>query len=152
MSENDSNLSNTTERFEDFRKFGTGDAARAMAIIEKHLVNAGLPFKTWGKTLSWSGCGSDLYSNIHKYLGEEKHSNVLKAVLAELVNFCEASNSESFVYNLKELFQDFFRSDSDQRQLAALSPLKAVVRFDEIRQMICEEREEYTERLNQMYY
>ncbi len=144
MSENDSNI---TEWLANLRKQEAEQSAQASAIIEKHLVNAELPFKKWSETSSWFGVGWDLYLNIDSLLREEKHSEMLKAMFAELVDFCEASTSESFAYKLKILLEKFTRS-----RIKPFLPPKALAQFNEIDRMLDDDHERYLEILNQQGY
>ena len=152
MSENDSDLSNLTEWLENLKKNEAEQSGQASAIIQKHLDSAGLPFKKWSETSSWFGVGWELYLNIDEYLREEKYSEILRGMFAELVDFCEISTSESFAYKLKILFEKLIESESQRNKLEPLLPQKALDQFDKIREMIQEDYEDYLERLNQMGY
>lgn len=149
MSENDSNI---TEWLANLRKQEAEQSGQASAIIEKHLVNAELPFKKWSETSSWFGVGWELYLNIDVLLREEKHSGMLKAMFAELVDFCEISTSESFAYKLKILLEKFIESDSQRSQIKQFLPPKALAQFDEIDRMLEDDHERYLEILNQQGY
>jgi hypothetical protein len=152
MSEKDLDLSNLTEWLATLQKSEAEQSAQASAIIQKHLEKAGLPFKKSGKTNSWFGVGCNLHSSIEQYLQEEKHSEILKAMLAELVDFCEVSMSESFEYKLKILLESFIENESQQSKIIPLLPQKALDQFDKIKQMMREDYENYLERLNQTGY
>lgn len=138
---------NTLDWLSDLRKRETEEAAQASAIIEKHLKTAGLPFQKTGETSSWSGVGWELYLNVDGLLREEKHSEMLRAMFAELVDFCEVSTSESFAYKLKILLEKFTRS-----RIKPFLPPKAVARFAEIDRMLDDDHERYLEILNQQGY
>lgn len=141
MSEYDSNW------LSDLRKRQAEESAQASSIIEKYLKNEGLPFKKVNETTTWSGVGWDLYLNIDGLLREEKHSGMLKAMLAELVDFCEVSTSESFAYTLKILLEKFTRS-----RIKPFLPLKAIAQFAEIDRMLEDDHERYLEILDQQGY
>lgn len=152
MSEDDINLENFAEYLENLKKNEAEQSAQASAIIQKHFENAGLPFKKWSEPYSWCGVGWELYLNINEYLREEKHSEIFKAMFAELVDFCEISTSESFEYKLKVLFEKLIESESQRDKLTRILPQKALDQFDKIREMIQEDYEDYLERSNQMGY
>jgi len=141
MNEYDSNW------LSDLRKRQAEESAQASLIIEKYLKSAGLPFKKINETTTWSGVGWDLYLNIDGLLREEKHSVMLKTMLAELVDFCEVSTSESFAYKLKILLEKFTRS-----RIKPFLPLKAIDQFAEIDRMLEDDHERYLEILDQQGY
>lgn len=141
MNEYDSNW------LSDLRKRQAEESAQASSIIEKYLKSAGLPFKKINETTTWSGVGWDLYLNIDGLLREEKHSVMLKAMLAELIEFCEVSTSESFAYTLKILLEKFTRS-----RIKPFLPLNAIDQFAEIDRMLEDDHERYIEILDQQGY
>ncbi len=147
MNENEPDLSNITDWLSDLRKREAEQSKYASAIIEKHLKSAGLPFKKINETTTWSGVGWDLYLNIDGFLREEKQSEMLKDMFAELIDFCEASTSESFAYKLKILLEKFTRS-----RIKPFLPPKAVAQFAEIDRMLDDDHERYLEILNQQGY
>lgn len=147
MDEKDSDSTNITDWLSDLRKRTAEESAQASAIIEKHFKNANLDFRKNGEPTTWNGVGWDLYLNVDGLLREEKHSEMLKAMFVELVDFCEVSTSESFAYKLKILLEKFTRS-----RIKPFLPLKAVARFAEIDQMLQDEHERYLEILDQQGY
>lgn len=138
---------NISEWLTNLRKNEAEQAKKAAAIIEKHLVNAGLPFKKLNETTTWSGVGWDLYLNIDGLLREPEHSAMLKDMFAELVDFLEVSTSESFAYKLKILLEKFTRS-----RIKLFLPPKAIAQFAEIDRMSDDDHERYLEILNQQGY
>lgn len=152
MSEINSDTSNITEWLANLRKNEAEQSARASAIIEKHLVNAGLPFKSSGETKTWSSCGWDLYLNVEKLLQDYQYHDVLRPMFVELVDFCEVSTSESFAYKLKILFEKFIQSYTFRSKLLPLLPNKAYAQLDEINRMLDDDHENYMEILNQQGY
>ncbi len=152
MNEKDLNLPNVTGWLEDLRKSEAEQAAQASAIIEKHLKDAGLPFKKAGETNTWSSLSWDLYLNIDKYLSDQNYSEMLTAILTELVDFCEVSTSESFAYKLKILFKKFIDRDPPRSKFTLLLPEKALAQFGEIDEMMDDDHERYLEILNQQGY
>ena len=152
MDEKNLNAPNVTDWLEALRKSEAEQSAQASAIIEKHLKGAGLPFKKTGETETWSGVSWDLYINIHELLGNQNYSEMLTAMLAELVDFCEVSTSESFAYKLKILFEKFIDRDPPRSKFTMLLPEKAFVEFGEIEEMMFEDHERYLEILNQQGY
>lgn len=147
MSEETFNLAKFNEDLEKMRKVCAEESAQASAIIEKHFINAGLDFRKNGETTSWNAVSWDLYLNIDGLLREEKHSEMLKAMLVEIVDFCEVSTSESFAYKLKILLEKFTRS-----RIRPFLPPKAVAQFAEIDQMLDDDHERYLEILDQQGY
>lgn len=147
MSEETFNLAKFNEDLEKMRKVRAEESAQASAIIEKHFRSAGLPFRKTGETKTWESCSWDLYLNIDGLLREEKHSEMLKAMLVEIVDFCEVSTSESFAYKLKILLEKFTRS-----RIRPFLPPKAVAQFAEIDQMLDDDHERYLEILDQQGY
>ncbi|HQU81991.1 MAG TPA: hypothetical protein PKY59_02640 [Pyrinomonadaceae bacterium] len=127
-------------------------AEYAFLILKKHFALNGLKVKERETPFSWNSFGWDLYLNIDRLVSERSYETMLKNLLAEIVDFCEAATGEYFAYTLKVLFEKFINQDLPRRNFKPLLPQKALVVFDEINRMLDDEHERYIEILNQQGY
>lgn len=127
-------------------------AEYAFLILKKHFALNGLKVKADKPPFSWTSFGWDLYLNIDKFVSAGERQAMLKDLLAELIDFCEAATDEFFAYTLKVLFEKFISQDPPRRNFKLLLPQKAHVVFDEINRMLDDDHERYLEILNQQGY
>ena len=127
-------------------------AEYAFLILKKHFALNGLKLREGETPFSWTSFGWDLYLNIDKFVSERERQAMLKDLLAELTDFCEAATGEFFAYTLKVLFEKFISQDPPRRNFKLLLPQKALVMFDEINRMLDDDHERYLEILNQQGY
>lgn len=124
----------------------------AYLILKKHLALSGLKLREGDPPFSWSSFGWDLYLNIDKFVNEQSHRTMLKNLLAELTDFCEAATGEFFAYTLKILFKKFIQGDPPRSKFMPLLPPKAIAQIGEIEEMLDDDHERYLEILNQQGY
>lgn len=124
----------------------------AYLILKKHLALDGLKLREGDPPFSWNSFGWDLYLNIDTFVNEPSNRTMLKNLLAELTDFCEAATGEFFAYTLKVLFEKFIQGDPPRSKFLPLLPQKAVVQLGEIEQMLDDDHERYLEMLNQQGY
>lgn len=127
-------------------------AEYAFLILKKHFALNGLKVKEDKPPFSWNSFGWDLYLNIDKLVSERAHQTMLKNMLAEIVDFCEAATGDFFAYTLKVLFEKFINQDPPRSNFEPLLPQKALAQFDEINRMLDDDHERYLEILNQQGY
>ena len=128
------------------------EAQFAYLILKKHFAFSGLKLRESEPPFSWQSFSWDLYLNIDKFVSERSHQIMLKNLLAELTDFCEAATGEFFAYTLKVLFEKFIQGDPPRSKFVPLLPQKAAARFGEIEQMLDDDHERYLEILNQQGY
>lgn len=127
-------------------------AKYALMILKKHFDLNGLESRKPDLLLTLNGFGWDLYLNIDKLVREGEHETMLKNLLAELTDFCEAAAGEYFVRHLFEIFKNFLDFGPQRSLFIQLLPANALAKLDEIDKMKREEYEDYLERANQMGY
>lgn len=121
-------------------------------ILKKHLALNGLKLREGDPPFSWQSFSWDLYLNIDTFVSARSHQIMLKNLLAELTDFCEAATGEFFAYTLKVLFEKFIQGDPPRSKFLPLLPKKAAAQFDEIEEMLDDDHERYLEILNQQGY
>lgn len=124
----------------------------AYLTLKKHLALNGLKLREGDPPFSWNSFGWDLYLNIDKFVSEQSHQMMLKKLLAELTDFCEAATGELFAYTLKVLFEKFIQGDPPRSKFVPLLPQKALTQLGEIEEMLDDDHERYMEILNQQGY
>ena len=96
--------------------------------------------------------GWALYLNTDEFVRKEKHSEMLKAMFAELIVFCQAATGEYFAHHLKELLEKLIDDPASRGKIMPLLPANALEQFAEIDRMRDEEYQDYIDRSNQMGY
>ena len=86
---------------------GAAHARQAFSIMEKHFASAGAVMKDTDPPKDWPGFCSLFYRNTNEFLKRGQHTKLLIGLLAELVDFIEASSREKFTHNLYELLKDY---------------------------------------------
>lgn len=124
----------------------------ALLIVKKHFALNRLKFKQRGVPTSMSSVSWDLYLNIDEFVRDGKHQTMLRNMLAELTDFCEAASRENFDYSLFVLFEKFVDRDPPRSKFVSLLPSKALGKFDKIDEIMDSQHESYMESLNQMGY
>ena len=127
-------------------------AEYAFLILKKHFALNGLKVREKETPFSWNSFGWDLYLNIDQFVSDRERQTMLKNLLAEIIDFCEAATGEYFAYTLKVLFEKFISQDPPRRNLKLLLPQKALSQFSEIYRMLDDDHERYLEILNQQGY
>ena len=127
-------------------------AQYAYIILKKHFARANLELRKDKIPSSWWSMGWALYLNTDAFMREAKHTEMLKAMFIELVDFCESATGKYFAYHLKELLEKLDDSRQSRGKLVPLLPAKALEQFAEIDRMVDEEYEDYLDRMNQMGY
>lgn len=127
-------------------------AEYAFLILKKYFALNGLKVREKETPFSWNSFGWDLYLNIDKFVSDRSHQAMLKNMLAEIIDFCEAATGEFFAYTLKVLFEKFINQDPPRRNFKPLLPQKALAQFGEIERMLDDDHERYLEILNQQGY
>lgn len=127
-------------------------AEYASLTLKKHFALNGLKVKESETPFSWNSFGWELYLNIDKFVSERSHRVMLRNMLAEIIDFCEASTGEFFAYTLKVLFEKFIGQNPPRRNFKEILPQKALDRFGEINQMLDDDHERYLEILDQQGY
>lgn len=121
-------------------------------VLKKHLAREKISLRKEDLPFNWWNMGWSLYLNIDALVREAKHTEMLKAMFVELVDFCEAAAGEYFAYRLKELLEKLDDGRQSRDKITPLLPAKALAQFAEIDRLLDEEHDDYMERLNQMGY
>ncbi len=127
-------------------------AEYAFLILRKHFTLNGLKVKQDETSLSWNSFGWDFYLNIDKFVREGERQPMLKNLLAELTDFCEAATGEFFAYYLFVMIEKFIDRDPPYSRFVPLLSAKALEKFSEIHEIMRRQHEEDLERQNQMGY
>lgn len=127
-------------------------AEYAFLILKKHFALDGLKVREDKPSFSWTSFGWDLYLNIDDFVRDRARQTMLKNLLAELIDFCEAATGEFFAYYLSVIVEKFIDRDPPRSKFVPLLPAKALAQFDEIDEIMQRQYEEDMERQNQMGY
>jgi hypothetical protein len=118
-------------------------AQYAFIILKKHFARAGLPVKAIYTPSSWFNFGTLLYGNINAFVREGQHSQVLKNLWIELVDFCVTIPDDSSTYRLLQMLEKFINDGSMYRRIAPLLPVKALEKMCEMNELLDEEQQRY---------
>lgn len=131
----------------------TAKAQYGYIVLKKYFAREHLCLRNDSLPSSWYSLGWSVYLNTDEFVRHGKHTEMLTAMFAELVNFCEMASGKYFPVTLKELFQHNFSGwNLADSKIALLLPAKARAQFEEIGKMLEEEYDDYLDRQNQMGY
>lgn len=127
-------------------------AEYAFLILKKHFAVNGLKIRESETPFSWTSLGWNLYLNIDKFVSNREQPTMLRNLLTELIDFCEAATGEFFAYYLFVIIEKFIDRDPPRSKFVPFLPAKALEQLGAIDEIMQRQYEENMERQNQMGY